>query len=387
MRVAIVGAGIAGLTLAMSLRRSGHEPVVIEKAPRLREGGYMIDFVGPGYEAAAELDLLGDLARIHRQIDRLAFLDARGREKYSLRYTALRRRLFRDRHFNFMRGDLERILYERIAQDVDFRFGVTVSSFEDDGRSAHVVLSDQGQLDADLLVGADGIHSHLRRLAFGPEEQFVVPLGYRVAAFVIDHPIDRIPGDTFSTITGWGCQVSVYPIPGDRVATLFVHRAPTAAGPREGPREELCEVYRELGWIVPSLLRAIPDPPALYFDDVAQVEVPRWSSGRVVLLGDACQAVSLLGGQGASLALAGACVLARELNATPDVRAALAAYERRVRPAVERKQAAGRRFAKWFVPEDRFHLLVRDAAMRLSAWPVASGLVRHSIDVSGFEAE
>jgi 2-polyprenyl-6-methoxyphenol hydroxylase-like FAD-dependent oxidoreductase len=84
--------------------------------------------------------------------------------------------------------------------------------------------------------------------------------------------------------------------------------------------------------------------------------------------------------------MAGACVLARELDATPDVRAALAAYERRVRPAVERKQAAGRRITRWFVPEDRFHLLIRDAAMRLSAWPIASGLVRHSIDVGGFEA-
>jgi len=374
VRVAIVGAGIAGLTLAMALRRFGHTPVVIEKAPRLRDSGYMIDFVGPGYDAAAQLGLLGDLGRIHQQIDRLAFLDPEGREKYSLRYTVLRRRLFRDRHFNFMRGDLEKILFERIASDVEFRFGVTVSSFTDDGTSVHLVLSDQRQLDADLLVGADGIHSHVRRLAFGPEERFVVPLGYRVAAFVVDHPIDRIPEDTFSTITGRGCQVSVYPIPGDRVATLFVHRIPAAVR-RDGPSVELNDVYRNMGWIVPSLLRAVPDPPALYFDGVDQVEIPRWNSGRLVLLGDACQAVSLLGGQGASLAMAGACVLARELNSTLDVRAALAAYERWVRPAVERKQRAGRQIAKWFVPEGRLHLLVRDAAMRLSAWPVASGLM------------
>jgi 2-polyprenyl-6-methoxyphenol hydroxylase-like FAD-dependent oxidoreductase len=113
MRVLISGAGIAGPSLAWCLERLGHQPVVVERAPQLRDEGYMMDFFGSGYDAAERLDLLPDLASIHYPIDRFVFVNGRGRERLSLAYPVLRRRLFNDRHFNFMRGDLERVLYER----------------------------------------------------------------------------------------------------------------------------------------------------------------------------------------------------------------------------------------------------------------------------------
>jgi 2-polyprenyl-6-methoxyphenol hydroxylase-like FAD-dependent oxidoreductase len=143
-------------------------------------------------------------------------------------------------------------------------------------------------------------------------------------------------------------------------------------------------VYGDLGWVVPGLLERCPRAADAYADAVAQVVLPRWSRGRVVLVGDACQCVSLLAGQGASLAMAGAFVLAEELAAAPgDVAGALARYERRVRPSAEEKQAAGRRFARWFVPDDRLHLAVRDLVTRLAGWPVVSRLLERRFALGG----
>jgi len=382
MRVIIVGAGIAGLTLALALRERGHEPIVLERSPRLRDEGYMIDFFGPGYDAAERLGLISELERIHYPIARLAYLDEDGREGFSLTYPALRHRLFDDRHFNFMRGALERVLHDRVAGTVDIRFGTTISSYDGERVRVRAFLSDGTVLEGDALVGADGIHSRVRSLAFGPEERFWRPLGYRSAAYVLDHRLPVLAEDTFATLTVPGRQVAVYPVRGGRTATFFAHRVPPDWSAAQSPREELAAIYGRLGWVVPALLEAIPDPPALYLDDVAQVELPSWSAGRVVLIGDACQAVSLLAGQGASMAMAGALALSEELDATTDVREAAERYEHRVRPPIERKQAAGRNIAAWFLPEDRLHLAIRDLALRVSVWPVLSAVVRNRLDAT-----
>jgi 2-polyprenyl-6-methoxyphenol hydroxylase-like FAD-dependent oxidoreductase len=148
-----------------------------------------------------------------------------------------------------------------------------------------------------------------------------------------------------------------------------------------GPFRELTEAYGDLDWIVPELLEHCPHgPPDLYFDVVSQVEVPRWSTGRVVLAGDSCQCVSLLAGQGASLAVAGAYVLAEELAACEgDVPSALDRYESRLRPAIRDKQAAGRRIVNWFVPASPLRLAIRDIALRLSRWPGVAALFRRGL--------
>lgn len=380
MRVVIVGAGIAGLSLALALRARGHESVVLEKSPHLRDEGYMLDFFGPGYDAAEKLGLIEDLERIHYPIARLAFLNRTGHERFSLPYRSLRLRLFRNRHFNLTRGALERVLYDRIAGVVEVRFATTVLSLDDARNRVRVMLSDGSTLEPDLLVGADGIHSAVRSLAFGPEEQFARRLGFQAAAYVVPHRIEGAGDKVLSTLSNPGRQVAVYPIRGGRTAAFFVHRASPSEDRLLSARSELDEAFRGMGWIVPLLLDAAPDPPDLYFDEVAQVELPAWSRGRIALVGDACQAVSLLAGQGASMAVAAALVLAEELNANHDASAALSAYERRVRPVIARKQAAGRNIARWLVPQDRLHLVVRDVAMRMSGWPVASALVRRSLD-------
>lgn len=379
MRVLICGAGIAGLTLALRLHRLGHVPLVVEQAPGLRDGGYMIDFFGSGFDAAEKLGLLPELQQIHYPIAHIDFLDAGGKLRFSIPYKVLRKRVFRDRHFNFMRGDLEHVLYSELHNEVELRFGTTTDAVHEDDERLRVALSDGSNLECDLLVGADGIHSRVRALLFGEESRFIRFLGFRTAAFILDEVPPALSGtDAFATLAVPNRQVGAYPVRGGRLATFFLHRAEhPAKSVAKGPAlDELRAVYGNLDWVVPELLRLAGDLPSVYFDDVSQVEMPRWSSGRVVLLGDACQCVSLLAGHGASMAMAGAYVLAEELNAAGSVSEALQRYEARLKPSIEKKQAAGRKIARWFVPANSWRLMWRDLALRLSVWPVTSYLVR-----------
>jgi 2-polyprenyl-6-methoxyphenol hydroxylase-like FAD-dependent oxidoreductase len=380
MKVLISGAGIAGLTLAHWLRRSGHDVVLVEKSPSLRGEGYMIDFFGSGYDVAEKMGLLPDLETIHYPIPRMAFVDAKGREKFCVSYAAIRR-LFDGRHFNFMRGDLERVLYATLKDGVLVRFGTTVEAFrqEEEGSHVSVTFSDGATDRFDLLVGADGVHSQLRKQAFGEEERFTRFLGYHTAAFILADRPPELRSDSLYTLTVPGRQVSVYPIRDDKLATFFIHKAQrqirdfsfeTAVG-------ELLAVYGGLGWVVPKLLERC-DRVSMYFDEVSQIDLSRWSVNRVVLVGDACQCVSLLAGQGASLAMGGAYVLAQELaRMGKDLAGAIRAYEDRVKPAIKKKQKAGRLLAGWFVPETPARLAFNDHLTRMAEWPLAWRGLRH----------
>jgi 2-polyprenyl-6-methoxyphenol hydroxylase-like FAD-dependent oxidoreductase len=383
MKVLVSGGGIAGLTVSLRLLSGGHDLLVVEKAPSLRDEGYMLDFYGPGYDAGERMGLLPGLEGIHHPVGRLAFLGPGGREAFSIDYAAYRR-LFGGRHFYLMRGDLERLLYSRAEGRLRIRFGSTVASLREEEERVHVAFSDGTAGSFDLVVGADGARSRIRSLVFGEEERFLRSLGYVAAAFLVEAPPESpVPGDAFSFLTVPGRQVGVYPTRGGRVAALFIHKSGRSLGgiAPEAAVRELRSVYGGTGWVVPELIDRC-DPSALYIDEVSQIAMPSWSRGRVVLVGDACQSLSLITAQGASLAMAGAFALAEELErAGNDVREALLRYERRVKPAASRVQAAGRRLARWFVPESRARLAVRDMAMRTAAWPVAPAVFRRLLAV------
>jgi 2-polyprenyl-6-methoxyphenol hydroxylase-like FAD-dependent oxidoreductase len=382
MKTLIVGTGIAGLTLALCLRRAGHAVVLAEKAPRLRDEGYMIDFFGSGFDAAERLGLLPALARIHYPISELAFVDDNGGLRFSLSYQSLRRRLFADRHFNFMRGDLEHALFQALPGFTPIRYGTTIRRCNEFGSSVDVTFSDGSTQKFDLVVGADGVHSTVRRLVFADEHEAVRPLGYRTIAFVLDDAaLNARVGDAFRMLSAPERQAAVYPLRGNRVATFFIHctAETTSDFSLAAARDELRRVYGGFGWIVPELIERCGESSDVYFDEVAQVVVPEWHRRRIVLLGDSCQCVSLLAGQGASMAMAAAYVLAEELASTEDVPAALARYQQRVRPSIEHKQAAGRNLARWFVPRGPVRLALRDLAMRLSMWRPVARVMRRQL--------
>lgn len=237
-------------------------------------------------------------------------------------------------------------------------------------RRHQVGLSDGAAFDADLVVGADGVHSRVRELAFGPQDDYVRYLGMQTAAYVFTDPwmFERVRGRFVLTET-LDRQMGFYGLDEGRVAVFAVHRTGDPTLP-EDPRAALRRTHAGLGELAERALEHCPPPDRMYYDQVAQIDMPRWTEGRVVLLGDAAHAVSLIAGQGASLGVAGAYLLAERLRAAVPVPEALADYERRWRPVTTDIQRAARdRVTEWFLPTTATKLLLRRWGFRAMRLP------------------
>lgn len=373
MKAIIAGAGIAGLSSAHALHRAGWEVTVVERARALRAGGYMIDFFGPGYDAAEALGILPALrARAHK-VDEVLFVDETGRTRSKIDYR-LATGAAKGKLFPILRGDVERALFDALPDGVDLRYGLSATGCESAAEGVGVTLSDGTMLEADLAVGADGIHSEVRRAVFGPEADFVRYLGYHTAAYFFRAPrVAAALAGKFTLMTVPNRLLGLYEVGDGLLASFFVYRAESARRP-DDPVAALRRTFGDLGWLVPETLAAAPGAGEVYYDVVAQTVMPNWSSGRVVLVGDAAYAVSLLAGQGASLAIAGGNALGEALAGRP-VPDALAAFDARLRPPVLEKQRAGRRTANWFVPPTAAHLAVRDVVLNVVNSPLLVGLL------------
>jgi 2-polyprenyl-6-methoxyphenol hydroxylase-like FAD-dependent oxidoreductase len=364
MRALICGAGIAGLALAHRLHHHGWEVHIVDHAPGPREQGYMIDFFGPGYEAVTAMGLLPDLRRFASPVESFRYIDARGRTTVTVDYTLFAKALDGE-VASIMRPALERMLRASLSDRVEIRYGTTIDRIDDD----RAELSDGTVVRADVIVGADGIHSRVRSLAFGPQPGCFRYLGMHTGAYVFRDPevFEQVRGQFVLTET-LNRQIGLYGLDEGRIAVFAVHRTEDARLP-EDPREALRRVYAGMGELADRALAHCPPPEAVYYDQVAQIDAPRWTDGRVALVGDAAYAVSLLAGQGASLGVAGAYVLAERLHAGASVREGLADYERRWRPvAAAVQQAARSRVTEWFLPASTGKLLLRRwgfKAMRL----------------------
>ncbi|PRY20195.1 FAD-dependent monooxygenase [Pseudosporangium ferrugineum] len=374
MRAIISGAGIAGLALAERLRTHGAQVTVVEKAPGPRAGGYMLDFFGPGYDAAEAMGVLPGILRFGYEVEELAYCDDDGRRRAGLRYARFAKAAG-GRVVSIRRPDLERALREHLPAGVDLRHATTICAVDNRADGVTVTLDDGNVLHADLLVGCDGVHSGVRALAFGPESGYLRYLGLHTAAFTFEdaRAHAKVAGrfcltDTLHRTMGF------YGLRDGRVAVFAVHPSAEHTLPAD-PRAALRAEYGSLGWIAPRALAACPPSDQVYYDQVAQVVMPSWSRGRVVLLGDAAYAVSLLAGQGASLAVAGAYVLAEQLARHASVEAGLAAYEQVLHPVVLDKQETGRKSRRWFLPATRLQRWLRRVSLSLAGLPIADRLV------------
>ncbi|MGW5877379.1 FAD-dependent monooxygenase [Nocardiopsis terrae] len=377
-RALIVGAGIAGLALAHRLDHHGWRVSVLERAPGPRPQGYMIDFFGPGYDAAEAMGLLPRLHELGHHFTEAVLVDERGRRRASVGFERFAESLGGSL-VSIMRPDLELALRESLPSRVELRYDSEVVQVSEGTEGVGVRLADGTVLEADLLAGADGIHSTVRRSVFGPEERYLRHLGFHTAAYTFDDArVHAATRGRFQLTDSLGAQMGLYALAGDRVAAFTVHRTSDTRLP-EDPRAAVREAYAGLGWVVPRALELCPPPERVYYDHVAQIEMGCWSRGRTVLLGDACQAVSLLAGQGASLGLGGAYVLGEELARASGLAEGLARYEQRWRPVVEERQRTARTGTSWFLPDTPTRLRLRRMFLRLSALPGVDRLVATSL--------
>ncbi|WP_049558820.1 FAD-dependent monooxygenase [Nonomuraea sp. SBT364] len=364
MRVLISGAGIAGLTLAYWLRRRGIEPVVVERAPHGRLGGYGVDFFGTGHDVASRMGLLDRLTPHRLPIDSVEFVDASGRPAARLT-AALLERVIQGPHLPLMHTTLEGALLDAVAGQVELRFADSIAEVRDTGAAVEVGFTGGGSERFDLLVGADGVHSRTRELVFGPEPRFVRHLGCHLASYPVT---DRYGwGRVRAHYTEPGRQVVVYPggEPG-RLVTLLLFRSPRGASvPRDRRPGLLRTLFDGAGWLTPSLLADAPAGESIFMDAMSQVVMPAWHRGRVALVGDACGCMTMVSAQGVSMAMAGAYTLAEALAAEPGHERAFARYQARMRPEVRRRQRNALLFARMLLPATRAGLTAQNVANRV----------------------
>lgn len=385
-RVIIVGAGIAGLATALRLRQAGWTSLVVERAPARRTGGYTLTFSGIGYDAAERMGIVTELAGRNITPDRMNYIKPNGERRFSIPGPTAQAMLG-DRSLNLMRGDIEDVLHRAATAGADgrveLRFGATVTAVTQDADSVTAVLSDGTAERADLLIGADGLHSATRALVFGPEERYRLDLEHMVAVFTLDRLPDAVTRGATETLTDAGKTLAVIAT-GDRPPTaFFAYRTADAAGElAAGAETALPAAYGRMGWVAPQLLAQLRTADGVYFDTVSQIVLPSWHRGRVAVLGDAAWCVTLFAGFGASLAVAGADALGAALEEhETDVASALAAWEAGLRPYAEKKQRLGRQVKGLYAPADRTRLFLRDLPLRLAAFGPVGSLLRHRLQL------
>jgi 2-polyprenyl-6-methoxyphenol hydroxylase-like FAD-dependent oxidoreductase len=342
--------------------------------------GYMMDFFGTGWDVAERMGLTDDLQAVQYPIDTLEYVDAAGTPYLKVPLGRVRSAL--DHRYTYLRRpDLARILYDRACRrGVEVRFGTSIHALTDTGDRVRVIFDGGTEEAFALVLGADGVHSRTRALVFGPELPFARYLGYYVAAFgrplvpeirerfVLHEEPDRVAG--FNAVSA------------DRMDATLVFRTDDLGHVPAGERLPLLrQRYAGAGWVTERVLGELPDDTPVYLDSTTQITLPQWSAGRVCLLGDACGCLTLIAGQGSHVAMAGAYVLVTELTRhRGDHTAAFAAYERFLKPHVERKQKAAGRMAATFVPSPRSWMWLRRLVTRLLFSPL---LIRQTFRAFG----
>ena len=370
MKILISGAGIAGPSLAFWLREHGFQPTIVERAPRLRSGGYIVDFWGAAFEVADRMHLVPEILQKGYQFKEVREVDRSGKRVGGFAVRTFER-VSGGRFTSLPRSDLSAVMFDALDDRVEAIFDDSITGIEDLGDGVRVHFERTAPRMFDLVIGADGLHSHVRRLVFGEAGRFERYLGLKVAAFSADgyRPRDEL---VYVTHTDVGQQVGRFAMRGDRTMFIFVCSDPSPKIPEDLAHQKvyLRERFSRSGWECSNILDALEHVDTLYIDRVSQIHMDRWTHGRVALVGDAAFCVSLLGGQGSALAITAAYILAGELKrANGNHVAAFAAYQERLGAFIVGKQQAAVKLSPFFAPKSRFGLFLRNQITKVLAIP------------------
>ena len=322
--ILVSGASVAGATAAYWLAHHGHSVTVVERYPGLRPGGQAIDVRGPALTVLERMMLRAAADHRRTRIRGASVVDSDGNELSRDTESTPTGGLIANPDIELLRDDLIELLYEATQLKVEYLFDDSIESLDDDGTAVAVTFERAAARDFGLVIGADGLHSNVRQLVFGPEEQFIDRLGTHAAIFTVPNFLDLDYWQTWHY--GEATMAGVY----------------SARNNTEAQFAELERRMADDGWVRPQLLGYMRTAPDFYFDEMSQVKMDRWSKGRVALVGDAGYCCSPLSGQGTSVALLGAYILAGELaqaiQAGDDYELGFANYHKQFNDYVKRNQ-------------------------------------------------
>ncbi|MGV4983273.1 FAD-dependent monooxygenase [Streptomyces sp. NRAIS4] len=338
-KVLISGASVAGPTLAHFLHRDGYEVTVVERAPTLREAGYAVDFRGAVFDVLEEMGVLDEVRRHDTKMRGTTLLDETGTETGRLPAEVFAGEL------EVPKEELTRILHRLTAADVEYVFDDSISALSQDDTGVMVEFERAPTRRFDLVVGADGIYSKVRQLAFGPHADAIQHLGMSGAGFTAANHLGLDHSGVLRQTKGTAIYAFSAADP-DRMTVSLSFATASPVLDRRGRAEQeraVREAFAGHGWETPRLLAAMTAADDFYFTSACQIHLGRWSHGRIVLVGDAGYCAAPTSGMGTSQALIGARTLARHLAvAAGDHRTAFASYETEIRPYVTENQAKGR---------------------------------------------
>jgi 2-polyprenyl-6-methoxyphenol hydroxylase-like FAD-dependent oxidoreductase len=318
--VLVSGASVAGTTVAYWLARHGYSVTVVERHPGLRPGGQAVDVRGPALTVLERMLLRAAADHVRTRMRGASVVDRDGNELSQDTESTPTAGLTANPDIELLRDDLVELLYDSTKLNCEFVFDDTIVALDDDGAAVGVTFEHADARSFDLVIGADGLHSNVRRLVFGPEEQFVERLGTYAAIFTVPNFLDLDYWQTWHY--GDSTMAGVYSARNNSEARAMIGFMDPEL--RIDPRDteaQFAELEKRMaddGWVRPQLLQYMRAAPDFYFDEMSQVKMDRWSKGRVALVGDAAYCCSPLSGQGTSVALLGAYVLAGELAAAGD---------------------------------------------------------------------